>query len=147
MQQSYKEGSLGQGQPWRSTPSERISEAGLGNRLYDSRCSHCFVLQKLFDSFNHHRGMDILNGGHNRQESKLHLEFVDYFQRHCGCLFETFVNSFLSCFAVQVSVTLLHLAYSWSTQAIALLNDLLAGETWYSHLQETKCCASNLEIV
>jgi len=124
--------------------SAKFSEVGRCNRVYDSRCSHCFVLQELFDNFDYHSRVDILNKIEKMNENGSHLEMiVRYFERNCGWLFE----SFLSCFAVQVSITLLQLTYSWSQQVLLVLNDLFVGEMSVERLKRTEYSGGNLEVV
>lgn len=126
------------------TSSSTFSEVGRSYRIYDSSCSHCFVLQELFDNFDYHSSMDILNNDGKPPENCSHLEIVlRYFERNCGWLFD----SILSCFAVQVSITLLQLAYSWSQQVVLVLNDLFFGDMCTDHLKRTKYRKGNLEVV
>ena len=95
-----------------SESSAKFSEVGRCNRIYDSSSSHCFLLQELFDNFDYHSRVDILKNSEKTVGSDSHLEVIlRCFERSSGWFFE----SFLSCFAVQVSITLLQLAYSWSS--------------------------------
>lgn len=139
MQQSI--GELG---PRGLTSSPTISEVGRCYRFYDSSCSHCFVLQELFDHFDYHSGVDILNNEGKNPENCSHWEIVlRYFERNCSWLFD----SILSCFAVQVSITLLRLTYSWSQQVVLVLNDLFVGDMSVEHLKRTRYHTGNLEVV
>lgn len=124
--------------------SPTVSEVGHCNWIYDRSCSHCFVLQELFDNFDHHSSVDIMNSEVKTQENASHLEiFLLHFERNCGWLF----GSILSCFAVQVSITLLQLTYSWSQQVILVLNDLFIGDVSMDELKRTRNRMGNLEVV
>lgn len=123
--------------------SPTISKVGPCNRIYDRSCSHCFVLQELFDNFDHHSRVDILNSDGNTSINASHLEILRYFGRHCGWLF----NSILSCFAVQVSLTVLQIVYSWSQQVILVFNDLFVGDVSVEELKRTRNRMGNLEVV
>jgi len=132
------------GQRGSSTSSPAFSEVGRCCRIYDSRCSHCFVLQELFDHFDYHSSVDILNNEGKRLGSSSRWEIsLRYFERNCGWLFA----SILSCFAVQVSITLLQLTYSWSQQVILILNDLFVGDMSTEHLKRTRYTVGNLEVI
>ena len=140
MQQST--GELGQRGTAASSPA--FSEVGRCYRIYDSRCSHCFVLQELFDNFDYHSSVDILNNEGKTPDSGSQWEIaLRYFERNCGWLFD----SILSCFAVQVSITLLRLTYSWSQQVILVLNDLFVGDMSMEHVKKTRYRMGNLEDV
>ena len=124
--------------------SSTVSEVGRCYRIYDSSCSHCFVLQELFDNFDYHSGVDILSNEGKKHENCSHLEILlRCFQQNCGWLFD----SILSCFAVQVSITLLQLTYSWSQQVVLVLNDLFVGDMSMEHSKRTKYHMGNLEDV
>lgn len=140
MQQSI--GELGQ---WGiATSSPAFSEVGRCYRIYDSRCSHCFVLQELFDHFDYRSSVDILNNEGKTPDSCSRWEIaLRCFERNCGWLFD----SILSCFAVQVSITLLQLTYSWSQQVVLILNDLVVGDMSTEHLKRTGYRVGNLEVV
>lgn len=141
MQQSENE--LSQGQHGLHS-SSKFPEIGRCYRVYDSRCSHCFVLQELFDNFDYHSRVDILKNGGKTAENGSHLETIlRYFERNCGWLFE----SFLSCFAVQVSITLLQLTYSWSQQMLLILNDLFVDDMSVKQLKRTDYTLGSLEVV
>lgn len=127
-----------------SESSAKFSEVGRCNRIYDSSSSHCFLLQELFDNFDYHSRVDILKNSEKTVGSDSHLEVIlRCFERSSGWFFE----SFLSCFAVQVSITLLQLAYSWSQQVILALNDLFVGDTSVEQLKRTQYKLGNLEVV
>ena len=139
MQQSI--GELG---PTGLTASPTVSEVGRCHRFYDSSCSHCFVLQELFDHFDYHSGVDILNNEGKNSENCSHWEIaLRSFERNCSWLFD----SILSCFAVQVSITLLRLTYSWSRQVAMVLNDLFVGDMSVEHLKRTRYHTGNPEVV
>ena len=124
--------------------SAKFFEVGRGNRVYDGRCSRCFVLQELFDNFDHHSRLDILKSGEKTAENGSYLKVIlRYLIRNCGWFFE----SFLSCFAVQVSITLLQLTYSWCQQVALVLNDLFVGDTFVEQLKRRDFTLGNLEVV
>ena len=134
------------GQRGIATSSWVFSEVGRCYRIYDSRCSHCLVLQELFDHFDYNSSVDILSNEEKTPDRSYSSRWeiaLRCFERNCGWLFD----SILSCFAVQVSITLLQLTYSWSQQVILILNDLFIGDMSVEHLKRTTYRVGNLEVV
>ena len=137
------------GQRGITTSSPALSEVGHCYRIYDSRCSHCFVLQELFDHFDYNSSVDILSNEEKTPDRSYSSRWeiaLRYFERNCGWLFD----SILSCFAVQplpFSITLLQLTYSWSQQVISILNDLFIGDMSVEHLKRTTYRVGNLEVI
>lgn len=125
--------------------SSKLLEVGRSNRVYDNRCARCFVLQELFDNFDHNSRLDILKSNEKTTENDSQLDkILRYLERNCGW----FLESFLSCFAVQVSLTLLQLTYSWCQQLVLVLNDLFVGDIIVEQLTKRKeFTLGNLEVV
>lgn len=129
---------------WLCESSTGFSQVVRCNRVYDSNCSHCSVLQELFNNFDYHSRVDIVNKSEKPVENETHLEeMLRYLDRIFSWLFEPF----LSCFAVQVSITLLQLAYVWSQQVILILDDLFAGHLSVERVERTNYKLGNLEVV
>lgn len=109
-----------------SYSASKFLEVGRGDRNYDRHCSRCFVLQELLDTFDNNSHLDILNSVDENSERDSHLDEIwRCLDSTCGGIFE----SFLSCFAVQVSITLFHMTYSWIKQLFLVLNELFLCET------------------
>lgn len=109
-----------------SHSAAKFPEVGRGDWNYDRHCSRCFVLQELFDTFDNNSYLDILNSANENCERDSHLDEIwRCLDSTCGGIFQ----SFLSCFAVQVSITLFHITYSWMQQLFLVLNDLFLSET------------------
>lgn len=123
--------------------SSTVSKIGSCDRIYDRSCSHCFVLQELFDNFDYHSRVDLLTSGGNTSVDASHLKILRYIGRHCGWLF----NSILSCFAVQVSITVLQVVYSWSQQFVLVLNDLFVSDMPMEQLKRTNYRLGNPEVI
>lgn len=132
---------------WLCESSTGFSQVVRCNRVYDSNCSHCSVLQELFNNLDYHSRVDIVNIANKSEkpvENETHLEeMLRYLDRIFSWLFEPF----LSCFAVQVSITLLQLAYVWSQQVILILDDLFAGHLSVERVERTNYKLGNLEVV
>lgn len=123
--------------------SSTVSKIGPCDRIYDRSCSHCFVLQELFDNFDYHSRVDLLTSEGNTSVDASHLKILRYIGRHCGWLF----NSILSCFAVQVSITVLQVVYSWSQQFVLVLNDLFVSDMPMEQLKRTNYRLGNPEVI
>lgn len=125
----------------------KFLEVSRGNRDYDSHYSSCSVLQELFDTFNHNSRLDILNSAEENTEYKFNSHLQEIWRslgHNCGRVFE----SLLSCFAVQVSITLFRATYSWSQQLILVLNDLFVSDTPDEHwTRRTDFALGKVEVV
>ena len=88
--------------------------------------------------------VNIINKSERTVENETHLQAM---LRYLDGIFSWLFEPFLSCFAVQVSITLLQLVYVWSQQVILIFDDLFAGHLSVERVERTNYKLDNLEVV